>query len=722
MRSGSSTENRGGARNSPKVLRGIAVGLIGGALAAALWLPGTLELFEAKTFDLWARAFKRTGAATNQIALILLDQESLEWGRDQNALRWPWPRVLSGMVADFCRRSGAKALVLDVGYTEPSWYPVPDDEDFGKAIAENGKVVAAVFSGEGKGSRWPAGVPEPPLAIDGLDAWVRVCRPRRIDFPVAAFPVAEVAAAARVLASTNQEPDTDGVYRRARLFSTFDGRVTPSEALAAFVADDPSSHTLAVRPGAFVIDGREIPIDSDGKAIIRYRGPSRTHATYSMAAVLQSELRIQEGGTPTIDPAELRDKYVFLGYSAGGTFDQKSTPMPGTYYGVEINATMLDNLLSGDFMRDLPLWAGIVMLVILCVAAGIAISSVSKVGWSVPIYVLFLLAGPALGVAGYAAGYWVQVVALLVGLLLTLVGGSLANYATEGKQKRFIKGAFQQYLSPTVIEQIIAHPERLKLAGEKRELSIYFSDLEDFTSLSETMDAVPLAELMNDYLSPMTDIIQEEGGTLDKYIGDAIVAFWNAPLEVSDHAVRAARAALRCQEKLAELRPAFRERCRRDLRVRIGLNLGTVNVGNMGSHTRFAYTMIGDAVNLASRLEGANKTFRTYTMMSGALHDRLGGAYPARELSTVTVKGREKKPLVIYEPMTAEQYEARHTVFETFDRGLRLFYEGRFTEAIGVFEGIAADDPPAAAYIAKCRELEKAHAGSWTGVWNMTEK
>jgi adenylate cyclase len=279
MRSGSSTKNREGARNSRKVLRGIAVGLIGGALAAALWLPGALEVFEAKTFDLRTQLFMQAGAATNQIALILLDQESLEWGRDQNALSWPWPRVLSGMVADFCRRSGAKALVLDVGYTEPSVYSVPDDEDFGKAIAENGRVVAAVFSGEGKGDRWPAGVPEPPLAIDGLADWVRECRPRRIDFPVAAFPVAEVAAAARVLASTNQEPDTDGVYRRARLFSTFDGRVTPSEALAAYVVDDPSSHALTVKPGIFIVDGREIPIDSDGKAIIRYRGPSRTHTT-----------------------------------------------------------------------------------------------------------------------------------------------------------------------------------------------------------------------------------------------------------------------------------------------------------------------------------------------------------------------------------------------------------------------------------------------------------
>jgi adenylate cyclase len=349
---------------------------------------------------------------------------------------------------------------------------------------------------------------------------------------------------------------------------------------------------------------------------------------------------------------------------------------------------------------------------------------VSKVGWSVPIYVLFLLAGPAFGVAGYAAGYWVQVVALFVGPLLTLVGGSLANYATEGKQRRFIKGAFSQYLSPAVIEQIIAHPERLKLGGETREISVFFSDLQGFTTISKRLSSDPqkLTALLNEFLSAMTDIIQEEGGTIDKYEGDAIIAFWNAPLAVSDHAVRAVRASLRCQEKLAEIRADLNQRFGSELRMRVGLNSGNAVVGNMGSRTRFDYTMLGDAVNLAARLEGINKVFHTYTMISDELRQRMGEAFPVRELSTITVVGREDRPLLVYEPMTAAQYAAWRPVLETFDKGLRLFYEGRFAEAIPVFEGIAAVDPPAAAYVEQCRKLEKTHAGPWTGVWTMTEK
>jgi len=272
-----------------------------------------------------------------------------------------------------------------------------------------------------------------------------------------------------------------------------------------------------------------------------------------------------------------------------------------------------------------------------------------------------------------------------------------------------------------VIDQIIAHPERLKLGGELRELSIYFSDLQGFTTISEKLKPEELTALLNQYLSAMTDIIQEEGGTIDKFEGDAIIAFWNAPLEVADHAVRAVRAALACQERLAEMRPSWKERYG-DLLMRIGMNSGKAVVGNMGSRTRFDYTMLGDAVNLASRLESINKQFRTYFMISGATRALIGDAFPVRQLSKIAVVGR-KEPVVVYEPMTAARYEARRPVLATFDRGLRLFYEGRFAEAIGVFEGIAADDPPAAAYVAKCRaEAGKPREGPWLGVWTMTEK
>jgi adenylate cyclase len=718
-------EGKGGIPR--KVLRGLLVGTAGAAAALALWLPGALEKFEARTWDLRAQLFARPGKATGDIALILLDQKSLDWGQKENGLSWPWPRELYAVVADFCRQGGAKALVLDVLYTEPSAYGVSDDEAFGRAVAEYGGVVGAVFVGEGTRSSWAESAVHPKLAIDGLEAWRAREKPRRQSWPLAAFPIPELAGSARLLANVNLDADSDKVYRRAQLFTTFDGRVLPSEALAAWLVGQGGESALAIEPGRFTVGGRVVPIDSDGRAILRFRGPTLTHSNYSMAAIVQSELQIREGTTPAIDPSELRGKYVFLGFSAPGLFDLKPTPMTGAYPGVEINATMLDNLLSGDFMRPVPLAAGIVLLVLLCAGAGIAVSSVTRAGWSVLVYVLFLLAPPALGIGGYAAGFWVELMALEAGVLVALVGGSLANYATEGRQKRFIKGAFKQYLSHAVIEQFLDHPERLALGGERREISMFFSDLEGFTTLSESLDPADLTLLMNDYLTPMTDIIQEEqGGTLDKYIGDAIVAFWNAPADQPDHAVRAVRAALRCQQKLAELRPAFRARCGRDLLMRIGLNTGMATVGNMGSHGRFAYTMMGDQVNLAARLEGNNKVFHTYTMVAEPTVKAMAGAFPVRELSRITVKGK-REPVTVYEPMLPEQYEAKRKTLAVFAEGLALYYAGRFAEAKKAFDSIAAEDPPAASYVERCAELAAAAPEGrppegWNGVWIMTSK
>jgi adenylate cyclase len=703
---------------------GLLVGFAAAAVALASWLPGALDDFEYRTWDWRVRLFARTGAATDDIVLVLLDQQSLDWGKRENGLSWPWPREMYAIVTDFCRRAGAKAVAFDVLYTEPSFYGVDDDAALGRAWADLGTAVGAAFlAGEGGSSEtWPAGIVEPDLGVAGLRAWLDGGRPRLVEFPTADFPVEEIGSSARVLANTNFTQDRDGVYRRGTLFSVFDGRIVPSMGLAAYLAGNPGDHDLAVTAGSLSIDGHEVPIDRDGRAILRYRGTAAAYRPLGAAAVIQSELRLRDGDEPVVDPSLLAGKYVFFGFSAPGLLDLRHSPVDGAHPGVAINATVLDNLLSGDFMRTVALAPAVALLVLLCLAAGVAVASATSPGRSGMAWVVFLPLAPLAAVGAYALGWWLELVPLEAGVLVSLAGASLASYATEGRQRRFLKGAFSQYLSPAVIERIIADPGELKLGGERRELSIFFSDIEGFTGISEKMEPEALTDLMNDYLTAMTGIIQEEGGTLDKYIGDAIVAFWNAPVELADHPVRAVRAALRCQEKLSELRPGYRALCGADLRMRIGLNWGPVVVGNLGSRTRFAYTMLGDAVNLASRLEGANKAFGTYAMMSADLHARLGGAFPARELGRIQVKGR-REPLAVLEPMTATQLDARRAVLEAFDRGLRAWYEGRFEEAVTAFEAIAADDPPAARYAAECRgKLKTPHAGPWTGVLELKEK
>jgi adenylate cyclase len=699
------------------------VGLAAAALALTVGALGWLDRVEAWTWDWREAILARPGAATDRVQLILLDQESLDWAREENGLSWPWPREVYAVIADYCARMGARALAFDVLFTEPSLYGVSDDESFGSGLARLGRTAAAVFLGDRAGAAraWPPDLPARVPAVQGEPPWLAPGGSGGLAFSRAALPVPEVSAAATVLGNVHLQPDPDGVYRRAEPLARFDGRAVPALGLAAYLAAEPDT---AIRAGAtrLNVGGLGIPVDRRGAAVLRFRGPSGTHRAYSAAAVLQSELRLRAGEEPVIrDPEALRNAYVFFGFSAPGLYDLRPSPLGGVYPGVEIQATLLDNLLSGDFLREAPGAAGPGLALVLALAAGLLASFFSSPRGTAAIGAAFVTVPVALGFWAYRQGVWLPLTVPEFAVLTATALALGANYASEGHQKRFLKSAFRQYLSPEVVEQLIAHPERLKLGGERRTLSIFFSDLQGFTSISEGLEPEALTTLLNEYLSAMTDLIHEEGGTVDKYEGDAIIAFWNAPLDRPDHAACAVRAALRCQARLAELRPAFRERVGRDLLMRIGLNTGPAVVGNMGSRTRFDYTMLGDAVNLAARLEGANKEFGTYTMMSEATRKALGDEFPARELAKLVVVGK-KVPVTVYEPLAAAERGARAAELQDFDRGRTFFYAGRIADAAEIFATLADRDPAARAYLAKCRELAAGVPAGWAGEWVMTSK
>jgi adenylate cyclase len=707
---------------SSKRVQGLAAGVGGALVALLLFFPGWLDRWEAKTWDGRVNLLAKPSPATPKIRLILLDQNSLDWAKEENGLSWPWPREVYGTIIQFCRRTGVRSLAFDVLFTEPSKYGVADDQAFAAAIGGYRHFVGAVFlSREAGGEKaWPPYAPPPVSSLQGLDAWLAASG--HGPFPLASFPVPEIASAAGILANVHLDPDPDTVYRRAALFEVFDGKALPSLALASYLTAHPGA-LLEISPGRFMVDERAIPVDSRGKAILHFRGPSGTHKAYSAAAVLQSELRLQAGEKPVIENLEdFKDAHVFFGFSAPGLFDLRPTPVSGVYPGVEISATMLDNLLANDFFRPVSPVPVAVLTLLVALLAGVATSRASGMARSALVYVLFLGAPVVLCIIAYRAGFWLPLVVQETAVVVTLFSAGLIYYTTEGRQKAFIKNAFKQYLSPHVIEQIIAHPERLKLGGERRQLSIFFSDLEGFTGISEGLEPEALTNLLNVYLSAMTDIIHEEGGTVDKYEGDAIIAFWNAPLEQPDHAVCCVRAALRCQAKLAQMRPEFRKSLGKDLNMRIGINTGYAVVGNMGSSTRFDYTMIGDAVNLAARLEGINKQFGIYTMISQTTMEQMAGAFPVREISRVAVVGR-REPVVVYEPHLPESVDApKQAIMDRFSEALALFYKGDFDGAQAAFSSLAREDAASRAYVSKCRDLIEHPPDHWQGVWVITTK
>jgi adenylate cyclase len=708
---------------SNKLIRGLLAGIVGVILTLILWASSLIDTWEAKSWDWRVALMAKPGKATSNISLILLDQKSLDWGKEENALTWPWPREVYGAILNFCKRSGAKAVAFDVLFTDPSPYGVEDDAAFAQAISSFGHVALATFlsNQSGNNPHWPETVPLPSFQVIGLDKWQKNAAGKVRTFTKSSLPLEELASQAAVLCNVSLHPDPDGIFRKVDLVSIFNDKVLPSLGLGAFLAANPGA-TLELNRRHLKVGKRDIPIDADGHTILRYRGPSGTHRLYSAAAVLQSEIQIINGEEPNIrDPNAFKDKYVMFGFSAPGLYDLRPSPISGVYPGVEIYATLLDNFLSGDFMRQVPILVIVTLLFILSIICAVSVTYFKSVSGSVIAIAVFISMPVLLSFGAYQQGYWLPLVVQEITIVVTIGLVLVINFAAEGRQKRFIKNAFKHFLSPAVIEQLILHPERLKLGGERRVLSIFFSDLQSFTSISENLDPETLIELLNDYLSAMTDIIQEEGGTIDKYEGDAIIAFWNAPLEISDHAAKAVRAALRCQAKLTELRPAFRKRIGTDMHMRIGINTGSAVVGNLGSDTRFDYTVIGDAVNLAARLEGANKQFGTFTMISQSTYDLIPKRFKTRELARLTVVGRSE-PITVYEPMVAAEYDPRKDILEKFKRGLDLFYKGDLAFGERVFAEIQAHDPAAQAYAQKCQTLLSTELKDWHGVWVMKTK
>ncbi len=706
-----------------KIYHGLAIGLAATGLALGLWAFGALDRIEAKTWDWRVATLAKPSPYTDKIRLIFIDQQSLDWVNKEMALRWPWPRTVYAPILEFCRRQGAKAVAFDMLYTEPSAYQVEDDATFGAAIAQTTGFVNTIFLGRetGRTTTWPTNLPASPVKIKNLQTWLATDGHNRLVMPQATFPIPEVATNATLLGNVEARPDSDAIFRRLPLFAVFDRQVVPTLGLAAYLAAA-GNETLSIEPYWMNIGVRRIPLDRRGKTILHFRGKSETHRRYSAAAVIQSELKLQAGETPPItDTKAFKDCYVFVGCNAPGLLDLRPAPVSRIYTGVELHATLLDNLLAMDPLRDAPWPATAALTLLLGLFWSLTTLYCRNARDTTIAFAVALPIPMILCVGAYLLGFWLPFLVLEAATTFALVSAVLANYATEGRQKRFIRGAFKQYLSEDVIEQIVQHPERLQLGGEQRTLSIFFSDLQGFTTISEGLNPQELTALLNEYLTAMTDIIQDEGGTVDKYEGDAIIAFWNAPLAQDDHAVRAVRATLRCQAALAEMRPAIHARIGKDLYMRVGLNTGPVVVGNMGSRNRFNYTILGDAANLASRLEGINKQFGTYSMISEATRTAMGQTFAAREISRVSVVGR-KTPVRVFEPMSPETFAAHAGDFDQFARGLNAFYRGQFAEAIAHFEPLREKDPAAAAYLRKCQTLQAEAPAAWEGVWVMTEK
>ncbi len=465
-----------------------------------------------------------------------------------------------------------------------------------------------------------------------------------------------------------------------------------------------------------------IPTNSRGEMEVNYLGPRGTIPSISISDLLDKDISRE-----TRDA--MRNKIVLIGATAIALEDLRSTPFDPALPGVEIHATVIDNILSDRFLSQ-PSWKPAVdflYLLLIGIALTFIYSRIQPIPgflvWSTSVCALFYLSHWIF----LNRGFWLTDIYPFLentGIATTIM---LGRYIQEEKQKQFIKKIFGQYLSPRVVKELINDPSRLKLGGEQKELTALFTDLEGFATFSEKLAPTELVDLLNTYLSEMTDILLQYEGTLDRYDGDAIKAFFGAPVYFNDHARRACWVCIDMQNKLKELRIKFKEEGKPELLMRVGLNTGSMVIGNMGSNARMMYGMNGDSVNLCARLEGANKQYGTYSLISESTYNQAKEFIEVRELDILRVVGRST-PIKIYELLgkKGELEESLKKILPIFNQGLMNYQNREWSQAKRCFEKALLsrpEDGPSKVYLKRCDNfILTPPADDWDGIFNLSTK
>ena len=643
--------------------------LAGDRLFAALSRGGLspFELAEIRTYDWRLTHTARPGSARKDIALVEIDEPSLR-SLQSNAGRWPWPRAVHSMLLDYLARAPAKVIAYDVVFSDAD---TRRGFDFGGSTmsgAESDRMLADSVKAAGNvilvaDASYDAEVENLALADAGYPLDVPGVYELRGVLP----PFKALADAASGLGHNRFVLDPDGPLRHTIPFVRTHGRAVPSLGVSAAL------RAAGIRPQDVHLDGtrlqygdRTMPLSwrrvkaEDG--FIRFlwgpldfRGPallddlkSRTYPTYSFFDLLYSEEQILAKETPKIDPATFRDKVVFVGVTAAGLFDVFETPFAnGKMPGIQVHAAAADDILSNRFIREAGSGVRVATVIGAALAIGLAATALPA-WWATAVTVVFLAALSWVATRLFGGGYWLNLSQPALASSFALFGGVAYQYFFEGREKRKMKKLFGQYVSKDVYERLVADPSLARLGGQRREMTVLFSDIRGFTTFSERGQPEAIVGTLNEYFTRMVDLVFAHKGTVDKFVGDMVMALFGAPLDDPLHADHAVEAALDMVEALAALNTRWKAEGRPELDIGIGINTGPMIAGNIGSDAIMSYTVIGDAVNLGSRLESLNKEYGTRIIISEATRDALPGRYLFRPLGDVVVKGRTQ-PVAIFE-------------------------------------------------------------------------
>lgn len=712
-----------------KILSGVFLGIVSAIL---VWIvvkylaPDLFYSFEAKTYD-WritkSIADRSKNEVIEDIVIIDIDGRSVsELGKFSQ-----WPRSYYPKVINFLNEGGAKVIGLDVIFDKDIREP-EEDVKFVQAVRNAGNITNALLFSESDSLNWRYAMKSEPQGFEWqkfaynleLDKRKHFYNEERIDNEFIGL-----LNAGNSVGHINFNSDVDGVVRKIFLFTNFNDNSYASFAFQLFM-DIKGVNSVNIEPGEKInlfSDGKlitSIPIDEKGNMLINYFGGFKTFRYISFFDVLMGEGRI---------PKEyFKDKIVLIGTSLPGLFDLRSIPVQSAFPGVEIHANILKTLLTDKFIFQLSELESFMLLIVVGILTGI-ITIILTPLWSI-IIVIFLavLHTIASGILFFDTNLWVPIINPQLTLLITFASVYLYRYITEEKGKKFIKETFSHFVTQSVVDELLANPDKIKLGGEKKVCTVFFSDVAGFTTISEKMPPEALVKLLNLYLTEMTNIVFKYDGMLDKYEGDAIMAVFGAPIAHGNHAYKCCAAALEMQEKLVTLRNMWAKQGKPELYVRCGINTGPMVVGNMGSETRFDYTVMGDSVNLGARLEPANKQYDTSIMIGQNTFDMAKEEIIVRQLDLLRVKGKTE-PVKVYELVGLKEKginEKKSQVIQFFEKGLENYLDQNWEKAIKYFEQALKIDPldgPSKRYINRCQQfMQKPPGEGWDGVYTMKTK
>lgn len=682
-----------------QIKRTLILGVVCSLLVLLTSYMGVTNDFKNATFDLFSRYLNPespidAGISSN-IVIVEIDQRSLD-DINKEGINWPWPRQIYAPLIEYL--SEADAVFVDVLFTEPSSYGFEDDKIFADAIKSNENVYMPVFLTK---SFYELSENDKKL-LDriSVDSSTRTY----MSFKSVITPIDLIKDAVVSSGNVTLAPDGDGIYRRMSFFFRVGEYVVP-HFLINFLLD---KNIVSLKDGKLYGNGNKLPVE-DGNLILNYYSKDQAFKSFSASHIIKSYLDSQQSKTPVVPKDYFKGKIVLIGLTAPGLYDLRPTTVASVSNGINIHATTIDNFYHNRFIHKVPNFILYILIILICFFSIYYILQSPSLLRNLSYFVIVFSVITVVDILLFKYAIYLNHIDPLFSLILSFIVAVAYSYATEGKKRELTEKTLLQYMDKQVAEYLLNNPSLIKPGGQKKRVTIFFADISGFTTLAEKTSPEEISKILIDVLNLFTDEIIENKGVIDKYIGDCVMAFWGAPIESENDEINSCKAAVASIKLLEEKNKDFEKNGLPRISFRVGIHSGEAIVGNLGSDRVFDYTVVGDSVNLASRMESLNKYFATNILISEDTLNKTAGLFITREIGPIEVKGKTVSTSV-YELIDIKEEVSDNitTLVDKYHQALNIYKEQNFSAALQKFKDIIKEygkDGPTEFYINRCEEL-----------------